>query len=269
MADEHNPDRYGETWAQHKIDAYIPVLESIKPFVVLSGGWAWHFLSPVGHVEYKHAHDHSDLDIMVPKANVGTVVGMLKGLGFEKVTTKYDRLPSAEDFRRYEKVVTRYNCGDRGWGDEPYDCLDCPTCREDSFRLTIDFFVNDVPHLQCPGGWLVVRPDELVGFYSTIHSSSSCWAVVAAKKLLDAGATPSEIVGDPHLMLSADLDYYFCTKCGWSGQFPQMVGVPGKEFPGCGREGCGYLVRKSGKPKFQTMETRLAEGAKALKELEA
>ena len=268
MADEHNPDRYGETWDATRIAAYLKVANILKPFVVFSGGWAWHFLSRQGHVEYKHAHDHKDLDLMVPKGCVGTVVGMLKGLGFEKVKTKYDRLPSAEEF---------LTCEGRGnvrppnpMGARQPEC--CTACKGSGvvapFRLTIDFFVKDVDTLQTPGDYIVVRPDVLVSYYSTIHSSSSCWAVVAAKKLLDAGATPFEIMGDPHLMLSADLDCYFCTKCGWGGQFPEMVGIPGKELPGCGNEKCGYLVLKSGKPKFQTMDTRLVEGVKALKELE-
>lgn len=138
-------------------------------------------MSPVGHTEYRHAHDHSDCDLMVPPRTVASTMSILHGLGFEKVRTKYDRLPSDEDFRRYEKVVEVE-------GHEP-------------FRLTIDFFVKDVPTLQCPGGWLVVRPDVLIGYYSTIHSSKSAWAVVAAKRLLDAGQSPLLLVGDPTLGL--------------------------------------------------------------------
>jgi hypothetical protein len=118
---------------------------------------------------------------MVPPRTVASTMSILHGLGFEKVRTKYDRLPSDEDFRRYEKVVEVE-------GHEP-------------FRLTIDFFVKDVPTLQCPGGWLVVRPDVLIGYYSTIHSSKSAWAVVAAKRLLDAGQSPLLLVGDPTLGL--------------------------------------------------------------------
>lgn len=176
MADEHNPDRYGETWAQHKIDAYLEAMLPFQSLVVFSGGWAWHFMSPKGHPEYKHAHDHKDVDWMVPPCNVGTVVGMLKANGFEKVTTKYDRLPSAEDFRRYEKVVE--------------------DGEHQPFRLTIDFFVRDVPCLVLDG-WMVVEPSLLLTFYSTFHSSKSCFAVQAAKKLLDQGIDP---VGHPSLV---------------------------------------------------------------------
>jgi hypothetical protein len=40
MADPHNPQRYGEVWAQHRVDAYLEVLRELKHYVVLSGGWA-------------------------------------------------------------------------------------------------------------------------------------------------------------------------------------------------------------------------------------
>lgn len=179
MGDPHNPDRYGETWPQYKIDACLLALHPLKNLVVLSGGWAWHFMAPKGHTEFKHAHDHKDIDLMVPPRTVSSTMAALRDAGFEKVPTKYDRLPSEEDFRRYEKVED--------------DGVHPP------FRITIDFFVKDVPVLQCPGGWLVVRPDVLVGYYSSIHSSTSCWAVQAAQKLLEAGVKPEAILGDRRL----------------------------------------------------------------------
>lgn len=180
MSDPHNPARYGETWPQYKLDAYLGAMQPLKALVVLSGGWAWHFLSPAGHPERKHAHDHKDLDLMVPPRCVSSVMGVLLAAGFQKVSTKYDHLPSAEDFRRYEKVVEVE-------GHAP-------------FRITLDFFVKDVPVLQTPSGWLVVRPDVLLGYYSTIHSSKSCWAVLAAQKILAGGLPPESLVGDHRLL---------------------------------------------------------------------
>lgn len=53
---KHNPDRYGETYDADWINVNLEVLEKIKPWIVLSGGWAWHFISPP-HQEYKHIHD--------------------------------------------------------------------------------------------------------------------------------------------------------------------------------------------------------------------
>lgn len=187
MSDPHNPARYGEVWPQYKIDAYLQAMQPLKNLVVLSGGWAWHFLSPQGHTEFKHAHDHKDLDIMVPRRTVSSTMVALRDAGFQKVPTKYDRLPSEEDFRRYEKVITLEH--QQGM-----------VATLEGFRLTIDFFVKDVPVLQTPSGWLVVRPDVLLSYYSTIHSSKSCWAVVAAQKLLAEGTAPEALVGDQRLM---------------------------------------------------------------------
>lgn len=185
MGDPHNPARFGETWPQHRIDAYLEVLRELKPYVVLSGGWAWHFMSPLDHRELKHAHDHKDVDLMVPKGMVAVVMALLQRMGFEKVTTKYDRLPSDEDFRRYEKTVTTRR--------SPID----PT--EDTFRLTIDFFVKDVSERKIDG-WRIVDPATLLTFYSTVHGSKACFAVQAAKRLLDAGIDPvghEELVAIP------------------------------------------------------------------------
>lgn len=88
MAAPRNPSRYGETWPQHRIDACLAEMESVHPWVILSGGWAWHFMSPVGHTELKHAHDHKDIDLFVPPGNVATVVSTLctkkAGYGFPR-----------------------------------------------------------------------------------------------------------------------------------------------------------------------------------------
>jgi hypothetical protein len=68
---------------------------------------------------------------------------------------------------------------------------------EESFRLTIDFFVRAVPFLVRPGGFRVVEPRTLLTFYSSIHSSDKCFAVQAATRLLGAGIDP---VGRPELV---------------------------------------------------------------------
>lgn len=173
MGDPHNKARYGELWDQHRIDVCMAALELVRPHVVLSGGWAWHFMSPSGHPEYKHAHDHKDIDLMVPTAEVDAVMRILLDVGFQKVRTKYDRLPSEEEFRRYEMVD----------GDPPV-------------RVTIDFFVKDVPE-RVVGGWRVVDPATLLTFYRNIHSSDKCFAVQAASRLLAQGIDP---VGHPSLV---------------------------------------------------------------------
>jgi len=241
MADQHNPNRYGEVWSRHRIDGWDPVLEPLKNLVVFSGGWAWHFLSRVGHTEYKHGHDHKDVDLMVPPRNVGAVVYMLNSMGFKKVHTRYDRLSSKEDFRRYEKHYTTT-------ADLP-DGIGCKIV-----RLTIDFFVKDVPELVTPGGWKIVSPEELVTYYSTIHSSKSCWAVVAAKKLLENGADPSELIDNHNLTSCPELDIWWCSKCGWSGQFPKQMGAV-TICGGCDR----YVARNRGKPTYQPSKGKVVK----------
>jgi hypothetical protein len=47
-------------------------------------------MSEKGHTEYKHAHDHKDIDVFVKKENVAEVVIILQQEGFQKVWTRYD-----------------------------------------------------------------------------------------------------------------------------------------------------------------------------------
>jgi len=177
MGAPHNPTRYGETWPQPRIDAALAELEHIKPWAILSGGWAWHFLSPKGHIELKHAHDHKDIDLFVAPADVATVVTKLQDCGFQKVWTKYDRLPSDEEFRRYEKSVEPPN-------GKP-------------IRVTIDFFLRDDVPAREIDGWRVVEPEYLLSLYSNIHSSDKCFAVQAATRLIARGIDPQ---GNPELV---------------------------------------------------------------------
>ena len=170
MGAPHNTSRYGEIWPQRRIDVSLRELDALRPPVILSGGWAWHFMSPLGHTEYKHAHDHKDVDLMVPRASVGEAMRVLGERGFRRAWTRYDRLPSDEEFRRYEKVV-------EGPAEPPQ-------------RVVIDFFVRDVPERVMDDGWRVVAPETLLTFYSTFHGSRACVAVQAAARLLAAGEDP-------------------------------------------------------------------------------
>jgi len=45
-------------------------------------------------------------------------------------------------------------------------------------------------------GFTVVKPELLLTFYRNIHSSDKCWAVMAAKDLLQKGIDP---IGHPKL----------------------------------------------------------------------
>jgi len=174
MGDPHRPDRYGEVWPQGRIDAYMKVLGLIRDHVVISGGWAWHFMSPPDHKEYKHAHDHKDVDIFVHPNDIGVVTAHLLIDGFKRVPCRW----TGNEFWRYERHV--YREGTR-------------------HKLTIDFFVDaeGVPTRKLESGWTVVEPEYLLSLYSVKHESRECFAVIAARKLLAAGIDP---VGRPELM---------------------------------------------------------------------
>jgi hypothetical protein len=165
MADPHNKKRYGETWDLSEIVCYLGELQTLKDLVIFSGGWAWHFMSPVGHIEYKHAHDHKDVDIFVFPQNITAVIHKLTEQGFIRVATRFDKLPNNSGFRRYEKT-------------------------KNGKKLIVDFFVGRDIQVRDIYGWQVVDPRQLLTFYKTIHSSDNCFAVKAAADLLKYGIDP-------------------------------------------------------------------------------
>ena len=162
MADPHNKERYGETWDQGRIDEYIRVIKMIKEYVIVSGGFAWHFMSPKGHVEYKHAHDHKDVDLFVIPEFSGIVIGRLQLEGFKKTPTRYDT--KGKKFVRYEK-------------------------QDGKLKLTFDLFFDKVPYVGIQG-FKVIDPRHLLSLYKSIHSTDNCWAVQAAYKLVKKGYDP-------------------------------------------------------------------------------
>lgn len=161
MSDPHNKKRYGEVWSQEKINICLSELEYLKDNVILSGGWAWHFMSPHNHRELKHAHDHKDIDIFVYPEDVVKVIYILDNRGFCKVATRFDNPSNKESFRRYIKNIN-------------------------GIKIIIDFFVRRISFIEVDG-WKVVEPANLLQLYKTIHTSRSCFAVVSAKKLLNKG----------------------------------------------------------------------------------
>ncbi|WP_046754965.1 hypothetical protein [Kordia jejudonensis] len=170
MGAPHNKKRYGEVWQQDRISLSLMELQFLRKFVTLSGGWAWHFLSPEGHTEYKHAHDHKDIDVFVDPKHVAEVMYVLHQRNFKKVWTRYDHLQSEESFRRYEKTVK--------------------TDEGKSIRITIDFFVKSAVPSRFVKDWNVVDPTFLLSLYNNIHSSDKCWAVQASIGLLAKNIDP-------------------------------------------------------------------------------
>jgi hypothetical protein len=166
MTNPHNKKRYGETWDSNIINEYLKELIPLKDIVVFSGGWAWHFMSPVGHIELKHAHDHKDVDIFVLPEKVPIVIATLALQGFKKVQTRFDSLKDNNDFRRYEKEM------------------------EGKKKLIIDFFVRKDLQIRIINGWQVINPEQLLTFYGNIHTSDNCFAVRAAEKLIKKNIDP-------------------------------------------------------------------------------
>lgn len=170
MGAPHNIKRYGEVWDNYRINEGLKILTLLKDYIIISGGWAWHFMSVPNHIEYKHAHDHKDIDVFVKPENVSAVMHILQMNDFQKVWTKYDQMPSDENFRRYEKIIE--------------------VSENKFFRITIDFFQStDIQSIQTNGFW-VVDPKQLLTFYRNIHSSDKCWAVMRAKAFLEQGINP-------------------------------------------------------------------------------
>lgn len=168
MGAPHNKERYGETWPQERLDAALWIISRVKSRIVLSGGWAWHFMSPEGHEEYKHAHDHKDVDMFVNPVDAGWVIVSLLGFDFRRASTRYDT--AKKDFQRYEKTI----CVD---GGKP-------------FKITLDVFLKSVPFRVVRDQWRVVAPKYLLDLYDSVHTSGECFAVTAAKKLIADGVDP-------------------------------------------------------------------------------
>lgn len=185
MAAPHNKKRYGETWRQDEIDATFAEMQPILPYVVVSGGWAWHFMAPEGHAELKHAHDHKDADLFVILEECATVMAILKERGFEKARTRHDHKEASKNFTRYVKTVTVDG-------------------RE--FVVIFDLFMERVNAVPARDGVYVVEPTQLLSFYGVKHESIYCFCVQIAKDLLARGLNPvgHPQMGDYSLFLAAE-----------------------------------------------------------------
>lgn len=162
MGDPHNPLRSEETWDARRIELQALEIQRFGDLLTVSGGWAWHFMSPPGHVEYKTQHDHKDVDVFVTPKRFQEFVIRAKLSGFERAATRHDD-PSGV-FYRYTKFL-------------------------DNGKVVFDVYVADVPTITVDGQQ-VVNPVHLLTLYATTHSSKECWAVKAAMKLLGEGIDP-------------------------------------------------------------------------------
>jgi hypothetical protein len=136
----------------------------VAPYAVVSGGWAWHFLSPP-HEELKLFHDHKDLDLLVPPERAGALVAALKARGYAPCWTRFDA--ASTNFRRYE-------------------------ARVEGVKVLVDVFVEPVDSVEA-SGVRVVAPATLLGFYRRkVHATDDCVAVRAARELLARGLDPTQ-----------------------------------------------------------------------------
>ena len=168
-------DRQGELWNPRRLQDQEETLEALftanSDAWTISGGYAWHLMSPRGHIEEKHLHDHKDLDVFVRPDLFTLVLPTLKNLGFIKAQTLHDD-PSGS-FVRY----TRFKEGG---------------------KLVLDIYIEDIPSVLIDT-YRIVEPNHLIGLYDKTHSSKNCIAVIEAKKLVAQGISPigrQELLGE-------------------------------------------------------------------------
>ncbi len=202
MGDPPNPARIHERWNLHRIAVMEREIAAIREFGVLSGGWAWHFMSPA-HVECKQLHDHKDIDIFVYPHAFSALAGLLGERGYSKAWTRFDD-PSRE-FIRFARYVENAcpNCLEDAVlaeGQE-FACVGCNARWAASpcevVKVILDLFVETVPELVLANGHRVVEPATLLTFYGDRHSSDRCVAVKAARELVARGEA---VVGHPSLV---------------------------------------------------------------------
>ena len=205
MGDPHNPERIGEKWNPHRWHVLKEEIDAVREYGALSGGWAWHFMSPP-HTEEKHLHDHRDIDVHVFPNRFVEMLEVLRRRGYHRQRTRFDD-PSGE-FIRYEKYVhdacpkcfkravaegTLSDTGGPGWV-----CVACKAAPEKPpvVKVIFDLFIHEVPTLEV-GGYTVVEPNHMLTFYGIKHSSEQCVAVQAARQIQKEGG---EILKNPRLV---------------------------------------------------------------------
>lgn len=165
MSDPHNKSRYGEVWPRERLDACLAAMRLVKDRVVVSGGWAWHFMTTENHPEYKHLHDHKDVDLFTAPEDAYIVMEAFRSHEFRRTHTMHDQ---QRDFWRYEK------------GIEVDDHI---------VKVTIDLFIRAVPHIMVKG-WKITPPEYLITLYGTIHANEGCFAKKAAEHIMAKGESP-------------------------------------------------------------------------------
>lgn len=174
MSTPHDPRRIGEIWDPDRVEAIRVEIEALRDYVVVSGGWAWHYMTPPGHLELKHAHDHKDADLFVKPEQFADLVVLLKERGFSRTWTRFDELEVSRTFYRYSRTI---------------ETAARPV------KVLLDLFAEHVPSIEV-SGMRLVEPRYLLGLYGHKHTSDRCFAVRIAQQLLARGISP---VGRPEM----------------------------------------------------------------------
>ncbi len=162
MGAPHNPKRYGDLWDPALLAAVGQEIDAVRALVTVSGGWAWHFMTPP-HRELKHAHDHKDGDLFAAPGDIAALMARLAERGFARVWTRFDG--HSDDFHRYVRAA-------------------------DEHKVIFDVFTGDVPSVVTASGMRVVAPSHLLSLYGVKHSSAECFAVQIARRLLAENVSP-------------------------------------------------------------------------------
>ena len=131
MGDPRNPARADELWNPVRFGVLLEEVTGLRDVCTISGGWAWHFMSPP-HVELKLHHDHRDIDVFVKPPELPIAIAKLTERGYARSWSRFDA-QSKGKFLRYEKRVQQSE-------DET-----------DSVKVIIDLFVEDVPSVDAQG----------------------------------------------------------------------------------------------------------------------
>ena len=163
------------TWKNEKLLAQLDIVQSLGDLVVVSGGLAWHIISPP-HIEEKIIHDHSDIDLFAIPETSYEVFSKLKSMGYNQFWTKYN----TKNFYRYGQTIQK---------------------GVKRVKILIDLYVEKVPFIKI-NGYQIVEPSYLLSLYETTHSSKDCTAVKNATLLMNKNINPigrMELIGKKQL----------------------------------------------------------------------
>lgn len=175
MSDEH--------WNEGRIKTMLSELDRFKDLVAVSGGYAWHIMSPP-HEEKRSFHDHKDIDIFVDPTKLADLLFRLNDREWSD-----DEVP-------YGRQWTKYDEKSPGFYRHTAYVNNVANLGEPLVKVMLDIFTRPIPSIQV-NGYNVVNPPDLLPLYEHSHSSKDCVAVQAALKLVAKGISP---VGRPELI---------------------------------------------------------------------